>query len=224
MARYYEYQGKKLPSVTTITGQLDKPALTYWAANCAADFIRDEISKQEEISKENLLSVIEKSRKEWRKVGRTAMDIGSEVHACIETYLSKGEEPLRPQDAVENAFLAFLEWLDTWESWQTVHTEQTLFGEKYAGTCDWVVQLKHDLWDAPRLFVVDFKSSKGVYDEYKYQIAAYRHLIPGCEGSGILRLDKETGYPDWHDVSKSHHYDLMIFDCLTELFYLTNQF
>ena len=43
MARYYKKDGKKLPSVTTITGQLDKPALTYWAANCACDYIIQEL-------------------------------------------------------------------------------------------------------------------------------------------------------------------------------------
>ena len=42
--RYYTFNGKKLPSVTTITGQLDKSgALTYWAAGCAADYILEHI-------------------------------------------------------------------------------------------------------------------------------------------------------------------------------------
>ena len=230
-ARYYKYNGKKLPSVTTITGQLDKSGpLTYWAANCACDYILNEIEKTPEQNwptiKGFLYPVIESARKNFRKVSSQALDIGSAVHTAIEHYLKTGQEPQAPSDQVLSAFLAFLEWLDKWETWETLYTEHTVYGidddwmidHSYAGMADWFVIL-----DGKR-YVVDFKSSKGIYDEMKYQVAAYRATDKTIEGCGILRLDKENGLPEWKDTSDTYEKDLEVFRILTQLYYATHKF
>jgi len=41
----YAKDGVEYPSVTTILGILDKPALKGWAAGCAVDYIRDNLEK-----------------------------------------------------------------------------------------------------------------------------------------------------------------------------------
>jgi len=225
MGRYYKLNGKKLPSVTTITGQLDKPALMPWAANCAVDYILENIENNiyvgnegppqpELINVATLYPIIESARKNFRKVSAQALDIGSATHQAIEHYLLTGKEPQAPSDQVLSAFLAFLEWLDTWDSYETIETEHTVYADDYAGTCDWIVLLNG------KKYVVDFKSSKGIYKpEYNMQVAAYRACIPDCEGNGVLRLDKESGLPEWKDFSDSYEKDLKSFRHLVDYFH-----
>lgn len=221
MTRYYTYNGKKLPSVTTFCSQLDKPALTYWAANCACDYILNEIKSMPRavpggevdwIRRTELYPTIESARKNFRSVSAQALDIGSAVHQAIEHYLKTGQEPQSPSEQVLSAFLAFLEWEEAHEL-VTIKTEWTVYADRFAGTCDLycVLDGKHTL--------VDFKASKGIYDEMRYQVAAYRSCLEGCEACGILRLDKETGLPEWKDTSDTYEQDLRVFNALVELWY-----
>lgn len=231
-ARFYKCPktGNKLPSVTTITSMLDKPALVYWAANCACDYIINELeqfcvpsdSTKEEnhlIELEMLFPIIESARKNFRKVSAKAMDIGSAVHVAIERYLKTGQEPEAPSDEVLSAFLAFLEWLDTWESYETVKTEHTVYADRYAGTTDWFVMLNG------KKYTVDFKTyneeskSQPPYNEAKYQVAGYRATDETIEGCGLLYLGKLTGKQLWIDTSDTYEEDLKIFNILTELWY-----
>ena len=224
MARYYKYKGKNLPSVTTITGQLDKPGLTYWAANACADYMQEAMDLMSQDNAfdtrnpfaifEELRSHVESARKNFRKVSAQALDTGSAVHHVIEHYLKTGQEPQAPSEELLSAFMAFLEWLDLWDSWETIQTEYTVYAERYAGTCDWIVKLN----DKP--YLIDFKAAKSIYPEYAYQVAAYRACDPAIEGCGILRLDKETGYPEWKDTSSTYEQDLEVFKCLVNLWWL----
>jgi len=46
------------------------------------------------------------------------------------------------------------------------------------------------------IWIVDFKSSTGVYDEYKTQVSCYVKMSQQATRAGVLRLDKETGMLD----------------------------
>ena len=83
-----------------------------------------------------------------------------------------------------------------------------------------------------KLYVIDWKSSKpknkktgkGVYKETHYQVAAYRSatsikLNKHIDGCGVLRLDKETGMPDWNDTSKTYEQDLKVFNDMVTLYF-----
>ena len=218
MARYYKYQGKDLPSVTTITGQLDKPALTAWAANAACDCILDEIGKLSFplVAPQTLHSIIESARSNFRKVSRTALDIGSRVHAAVEEFLQSGRQPFRPEPAVLSAFTAFLEWKDAHQV-KPIALENTVYGDGFAGTEDFYG------WFDGKLYVVDWKSSKGIYPEMRYQVAAYRSTHEDAVGCGILRLDKETGLPEWKDTSETYESDLEVFNTLKALWWQTHK-
>lgn len=109
-SRHIEEDG--LPSATTVLNLLDKPALVYWSANCACDYILDEVEELKSVNIEDLRLVIDGARKKWRKVSKKAMDVGSQVHAAIEHFLKTGEEPQDVSDEVEAGFLAFLEFQD----------------------------------------------------------------------------------------------------------------
>jgi len=97
-----------------------------------------------------------------------------------------------------------------------------------AGTLDMLAWVDGDLT------VVDFKTSKAVYAEMRYQVAEYRAMVPFDEelvkatGGGkvtrslILRLDKESGMPQSHDISDTYPTDLIIFRKLAEAYALIN--
>lgn len=214
MSRFYKYNGKKLPSVTTITGQLDKSGpLTHWAANCCADYILQEINELSTI--QDVYPIVESARKNFRKVSAQALDTGSAVHQAIEHYLKTGQEPQAPSDQVLSAFLAFLEWWG--DDKEVLSIEETIYQPEspaYAGTQD----LK--FWWVGQIWILDFKASKGIYPEHTYQIAGYRQCQNDVEGCGILRLDKETGYPEWKDTSDTYKQDLKVFMTLAELWWL----
>jgi len=232
-ARYYtkiDDKTVKLPSVTTIIGVLDKPALVYWAAGCACDYILentgtmplDHGSPTEVVLWDELQDTIEHARKEFRNVSKKALDIGSAVHAAVEEWLKSGIEPESPSEGELSGFIAFLEWYDAHHV-KTIKTEHTLYADKYAGTTDLICEL-----DGKR-YLVDFKTTKKPkakmgYAEWGYQTAAYRACYPDLEGNGILRLDKSTGYPDFYDLSDGYEHDLKVFSVLTDLYYLTHKF
>lgn len=214
MARY-TIEDVEYPSVTQILDILDKPALKQWAVNCAIQYVKENMHKPFD-------ELMDAARIEWKNVGREAMSIGSQVHNVIEQYIKfsidKTEKP-DIKDEVQNAFLAFLEWeKENIEEW--IESEKTVVGPGYAGTLDAVAIFKNN-----KKYVIDFKSSKGIYDEYIYQIAAYRRAYTGekneknIDGMGILRLDKTTGQPEWKDCSKVYEKKLDAFLKLVEFYY-----
>ena len=226
----YEYEGRKLPSVTTIIGDCSpKDWGPPWGANMAVEWIRQNCDFNNQfyhyiVSDDEL----ESARKNFRDVQQTALDVGSEVHKAIETFtnilIKTGNslddyntynfivEDLSPQAA--NSFGAFLEWADANE-FVPLESEKTVYSDHWAGTLDCICML-----DGKRT-VIDFKSSKAHYlGEHGPQIAAYRSLCEGIEASGILRLDKETGEPDYKDYSKRYEKDLAVFNAMVNLYFL----
>ena len=218
MKKYYKNEGKKYPRVTSICGQLDKSQpLTYWAAGCACDYILQEIDS--DLKGALIYNIIDSARTQFRTISQKALDIGGQVHSAIEKWLNTGEEPKDPAPQVLAGFIAFLEWHDEHKV-KTIKTEHTVYGEDYAGTLDLYCGLDGNT------AIVDFKTSKKPkqkqgYPEWIYQLSAYRACIPGCWAMGTLRLDKETGMPDWYPYTdEDYERGLEIFKKLTELWYL----
>ena len=229
MSRHYKIDGFELPSVTTIISDCtDKSgALTQWAANMTVEWIRNNCGG---FNSNHLIEVTEgelnEARMNFREVSKTALDVGSEVHACIESYLKTWKEPKIENEQVLAAFVAFLEWRDE-VNLEPVYLEQTVRGKYWAGTLDFFGWLKLPEWDERRLYTIDWKSSKAIYaSEMGPQIAAYHsrqdlyHMNHGePTGCAILRLDKETGLPEFKDFSKRYESDLNIFNRMVDLFF-----
>lgn len=215
MAHRFVRDGVRLPSVSMITGQLDKPALVSWAANSACDYIIAELeaSREETIRTGALYPLIEAARKNFRRVAADGLNIGKEVHRAIEIYLA-GEvcEPAPLSEMGQKAFNAFVAWIEKMSP-ITLSVEKKIVGDRYGGVLDWVCHL------GGKKFVIDFKVAKDFYPEHFYQVAAYRALDPTIEGCGILRLDKETGLPEWNDTSDRYELDLAVVNALVDLWY-----
>ena len=221
MTHYYDKGKFKLPSVTSIISDCnDKSgALTNWAAKMACEWIRENCEKQYMpalwtdpgylIFEDDL----DNAAKNFRDVSQKALDIGSQTHAAIEHWLKTGKEPQNPLPEVTNAFLAFLEFFDA-HKMKTLEVEFSVYGDYWAGTLDW-----YGKYDG-KFYVWDWKTSKYHYpNEHGPQIAAYRSRVNAkVEGCGILRIDKQTGYPDPKDYSKRYMKDLEHFNLMVPLY------
>jgi hypothetical protein len=132
--------------------------------------------------------------------------------------MSKYKEKHKEQ--VETAFGAFLKWaLDV--ELRPIASEQMGYHPKhrYAGTLDLVAYLKLPRWKKPKLYLIDVKAAKGHYNEHGYQAAAYAECLPyKVDGIGVLRLDKETGLPDFKCYTKQRRLFLKIFLACRKLY------
>lgn len=227
-SRSYTINGVEYPSVTTILGMLDKgEALLGWAVRYALQHVREHAYDQlTDRGVPYLEGALVAAQNNWREARDTAADIGKEVHSLIHQYIRHGKDAVgafRPE--VENGFLAFLEW-EKENQVQWLESEKEVFDpvHGYAGTLDAKGYFQNGLYSG-RVFVIDFKSSKGFYDGYAEQLAGYRNADDltaqrRADGMGILRLDKETGIPEFKDFSDSYESRRAFFFALTHAYYL----
>lgn len=215
MSRAYTIDGTDFPSVTTVLDSLGKgDALMHWAVGLATTYIRQNRGLGLPLDE-----LLERASKNWMTAKNEAADIGSEIHDLIERYIKDGRDAVgtyRPE--VTHGFLAFLEW-EKMHGVKWIKSEMQIVSHVhgYAGTLDAIC-----IYEG-RTYVIDFKSSRGFYDTFGLQIAAYRkaaeemgHTI---DGTGILRLDKTTGEPEWKDYSATFDRDVSAFLKLLDFYY-----
>lgn len=129
-----------------------------------------------------------------------AANIGTAIHAAIHNMLrAQLELPIfAPADAtpgeVQWAIMAFEDW---WKSsgLKAVRMEQPVWDKElgYAGTIDLIAE--HPV---NGLGIIDFKSSKAIYDDHHLQVAAYLHAannFADVRWAEIVRLPKNTNDP-----------------------------
>lgn len=214
-ARYYRTPDGEFPSVTTalkVLG-LGQEGLIAWSAReerkaclaAAADVFAED---QHDGSPADFLARVEDrigvARQHQRQIAKAA-DIGSAIHQAINTYLRKLLSLSTPlfQDELEDAALVgFMSFEDWWKAsgYTAVRTEQPVWSKalRAAGTADLIVSCPKR---GPGL--VDFKSSKGVYESMHVQVAAYADMarqwseINWCE---IVRFPKSLDDPQFEVV------------------------
>ena len=253
MTHYYDKDGKKYPSVTTIISDCTNKSgpLTQWAANQVVEWIRQNTNIIGTGGNDTARIVMDKdldsARFHFKDVSQTALDVGSEVHGAIEAFLkreiARGDDSEPHWDITDPIYAKLskqaMQAFNAFNAWHKEHNlkpialEQTVYGNCWAGTLDFLGYFDD------KLFVIDWKSSKAHYKEMDYQVAAYRsvtpqqtqHFVPKeggntikisrtVEGCGVLRLDKETGLPEWKDTSKSYESDLAVFNAMLNLYML----
>lgn len=176
--RYRSKLGNVIPGVTTVLNLINKPALVPWAWNLGRQGI------------------------DYRKTTDRAANIGTIAHYLIECFLN-GDEPEGMDEyavnAIKTAKIAtknFEEWWNT-QGLTMVGTEISLISEvmQVGGTIDCMA--KHN--DTGNLWLVDLKTSKGVYNEMLYQVAAYwamwneNYPKRPIQSAHIVQLSKEDG-------------------------------
>jgi hypothetical protein len=217
--RFYDANGKKYPSVTTILSCISKPALMYWGAKVEREMVIDQAGTFYEqlmqaymkvpsaflpVSKLGFVTQLaQRIGKEQasKKLLEKAGDIGSQAHQRIE-WLLRGElcqkvgyePPIGPEAQIA---------VDAWQQWRKKVNFRPLAVESmvvshvhgFAGT--------QDCLSAEIDGVVtqcDWKTGKAVYYEAHLQNAAYRVAvremgIADPKAGLILRLPKTKEEP-----------------------------
>jgi hypothetical protein len=226
-AYYEEIDGEKyiVPGCTTVVGFIDKSGpLTGWAARSTVELLRDrlvceihpgvfKVDHSLIESVEQLDALLLEAKANYRKISKTATDIGHLAHEWLEkntVAMLGGTEftgPLPNDPKAINCIEAALGW-QTKHNFRPVFAERKFFSRRLgvAGTADWGALI--DSCGDPacctftgknRKALGDYKSSKALYDEYRIQTAfyvdAYQEEFPDdlFDLRVILHLGKEDG-------------------------------
>lgn len=218
--RCYKTPIGHLPSVTTklkVLG-LGTNALVAWSANTERAAILEACA---EVYAEGVdggpadFAAAVEARighaKQHQKILTQAGEIGTSIHAAIQRRMAElmgqevGPEPAL-SDQAQWAFMAFEDW---WKAsgLKPVRSEQPIYDEtlRYAGTIDLIAE-------DPKLGlgIVDFKTSKYVYDEHHLQVAAYCHAARNwvdIRWAKIVRFPKNITDPQFEIVELGQMYD-----------------
>jgi len=166
--RFTNAVGEPISSVTSFTGVLDKPALIYWAVKMMGLHLEKNWDPKKVNTEEVKMGLIETAKKEFRRIKEEAADIGTDIHQFAEDYI-KGKKPKMPeQEETKNGVIAFLDWFKG-SGIKITSSERFIYSKKhnYAGIEDW------EGTEGKSLVIGDFKSSKGIYDEMRFQLALY---------------------------------------------------
>ena len=216
-----------LPSVTSITGIIDKSrALIPWAVNTDIGFIRQYLEEKsgQKFSLEELLPVLQEAQNQHNVKKEEAASIGSQVHEFVEKFgLAKINGTDIPDlsdiedERVLNGINGFLDWYNS-NNVKFIDTERLVFSKKYefVGILDAIVEIDG------KLVLLDYKTSKGIYNDMFYQISAYQLAYEEETGKEldkamILHFNKETGDFATKEFSREDHlknYPIFL-SCLT---------
>ena len=188
--RYYLVDGKESPSVTTVLGTIiPKPALNNWFAKRGRESMKEYLEGHigEPIHTSLLDEAVAEAKTRPKADADEAANLGSQAHDLINRFLL-GEDPSIP-DELEVVMAAFHEWYSS-EHLTLVDSEVAVYGDGYAGTIDALFER-----DNSRLLLIDWKTSNGVYQEHKVQVAQYARSMAPYTGSPIdamiVRLGKQ---------------------------------
>ncbi len=196
---------KSVPSITTILKVIGKgDALVQWAANCSADYVRSELVPGKPLDEIEIERIANESRFAFRRASKEACDIGMLVHSWVESYLlflaSQGDlQPLPENVEARCACEAAIEWIES-HKYRPRLIETRLYSRKYgyAGTAD-AQGMVASINGKP--CIVDWKTSKAIYPEYRLQTAAYAQAISEMTGRRIrerwiVRIGKDGSLQD----------------------------
>jgi hypothetical protein len=148
----------RMPSVTTILGSINKPALVQWAAKeerllvstAAADLYAD-LAASPQLPRSMYQLALEQrvgKEKAHSKALAEAADLGSAVHQKIDWILKRDlGQPVGPEPMVPAAAILAVRAFEAWRhavGLEPLHIEQTIWSRthEYAGTLDLVARLQ----------------------------------------------------------------------------------
>jgi hypothetical protein len=191
-----------VPSVTTILGIMDKPAVGVFKAKEAARAIYRRFSAARlAVGPED--EAIKWALSEADKVRDLAASFGSSVHLLADLVgnAPQGQESDPTGFGVDESTYPYIEayrgFLGRYSASAIVSSEKAVWSLKgYAGTYDLLMMIEDDLW------LIDIKTSgKGPYPEWGLQLAGYRWadyiVLPGSpelfpmpqiQRAGVLHL------------------------------------
>lgn len=179
--RHYRHPttGDLVPSVTNILSVINKPALMGWAARQVAIMAAEMRGVLGNMEHDEVVDLLKgaASRSSNRAGSR-----GTDVHEWIADEL-QGVANYEPQGQALNYLPAARSWLADANP-TPVAVETTMFHALYAGTADAVLEIDGEKW------LVDFKTSRGIYDEAALQTCALENCFLWMQGDTAVEAGK----------------------------------
>lgn len=218
----YKLDGQWVPGVTTLIGKgLPKPGIPYWAAKTVAEWVADNPDLTDDLKRMGGRGPAVAFLKEipWQKRDEAAIR-GTDVHALAERIVHG--EPVDVPGHLAGHVSGYVDWLDS-TGLEPLLTERPVASRKwrYAGTFDLIGKLDGRLW------LLDIKTSSGVYGSTAIQLTAYGNAefyldaddteqpLPTVERYGVLHvteygttlhyLPESANEPAWRDFLHVAH-------------------
>lgn len=203
----------EFPSVTTILSLLDKSQpLMQWATNVAIEYIK---THMDELHTKTSGQILYAAKMEHKRLKDSAASVGTRAHRLVEDYLIANKYKGNPHKSklmldniskdLEKPFFAFLDWIED-KDFVLLDVEKIIYSKKltYAGTLDIRCLLNNNK------YIIDLKTSAGIYDEMLLQLCGYKYAYEENNEDrghhiGILRLDKNTGEPEWKEYTNKDY-------------------
>lgn len=188
----HPHTGVRVPSVTTISGLIDKSSfLVPWSAKLAAEYVVENLDTLTSIpDPDAVVETIKVGAEKKRSAGR---DLGSLAHNTIEA-LCRGQQIDVPEEC-QHHVSSWLEWVGRYVD-HFVLIEETVWNHTvgYAGTLDVLAKFKDG-----RNILVDYKTGKDVHADAALQLNALAKAeclittdgempMPQIDGAGVLHL------------------------------------
>lgn len=187
--RWYDMSGQGLgvhPSVTSILGVMDKPALVPWAAKMSAEYAAKNLELLSSVSFDEAVELVKGARFRGGEA-----KLGDAVHDAVERVI-RGEDDTPPPDAVKGHLKGFAEFCELWEP-EWVATELRVVNTEvgYAGSLDALALIDTGDGLGKVLTIIDHKTGKGVYPETAAQLCAYARATHAVTEDGrVMRMPK----------------------------------
>jgi len=181
---YKDANGTKVPGVTTLLSKgLPKPALVNWAARTAAEYAVD---NWDALTAASVSERLEQIRNAPNANKNAAALRGTKLHDAAQQLQEQGVVDVDPEQLpLVESYLAFCTAWDLHAEYVESAVYSVTHG--YAGTLDLIATLN----DGKR-WLLDLKTSKGVYGDMALQQAAYRYaeyLADGDEHIPMPQVD-----------------------------------
>ena len=201
----YIHNNEYVVGMSTLLGKLASPMLENWKISNMVNAIKQEMERQE-IPLDKIESIVLNAKTNAKKQGDNILNIGSMVHKYCEKWL-KGEKFTDPEDKVIKS--CFNEFKKFWtkNKLKLVESEKILYHERgICGTLDIVAEdSQKNLW------LIDIKTSKGIFINYVHQVHGYKYLYENQTGKKInkmylVRLPKDgADFEARHILYKKEH-------------------
>ncbi len=128
-------------------------------------------------------------QEESDRLGNEAAEKGTRVHRRLEKLLGGQEFKTTPKE-LKPYIDAFNSWLEETKP-ENCEAEVFIFSNKYgyAGTADLICIINNEVW------LIDFKTSKAIYDEYGLQVRAYGYGYEEMTGTRVRTAVLQLGLP-----------------------------
>lgn len=188
----HPHTGERVPSVTTISGLIDKSSyLVPWSAKLAAEFAADNLPTLMNIPDPDAIAEFVKAGAERRR--NAGRDLGSLAHNTIEA-LCRGQQIEVPEE-VQHHVKSWQEFIARYVK-RIVMMEFTVWSHAhaYAGTGDALFEFKDG-----RMVLVDYKTGSDVHADAALQLMGLASAdvvittdgeapMPQIDGLGVLHL------------------------------------